>query len=79
MGQISGNEMMASRFHTPKENVRNVEGVRLGRQPFNRDSISLAFGPDAKHAEPLPKDGQSLAGTGALVFEGEVLELPSWH
>lgn len=70
---------MASRIYTPKNNGKTVDAVRLGRQPFNRDSIALAFGLNAKHAEPLPKDGQSLAGTGALVFEGEVLELPSWH
>ncbi len=48
----------------------------MGPQPFNRDSASLAFG--ARFAAP-GSDGQLLAGSGALVFEGEVLEVPSWH
>jgi hypothetical protein len=26
-----------------------------------------------------PADGEALAGTGALVFEGEILELPVLH
>lgn len=26
-----------------------------------------------------PADGETLAGTGALVFEGEILELPVLH
>ena len=46
-----------------------------GSQPCNRDDIFLAFGPKASGI----KNGQVLAGTGALVFEGEVLELPRWH
>lgn len=46
----------------------------LGEQPFNRDNIALAFG---KHAKV--NDGQELSGTGALVFEGEVLELSNWN
>ena len=82
---------MASQFYTPKstsgslgesenrcgERVSRVQDRRvpeLGVQPFNRDCPVLAFG---KHARV--KDGQQLAGTGALVFEGEVLELPAWN
>lgn len=77
---------MASQFYIPKNHSasqgerRNGFGERasctpeLGAQPFNRDCVVLAFG---KHARV--KDGQQLAGTGALVFEGEVLELPAWN
>ena len=25
------------------------------------------------------RSGEDLAGTGALVFEGEILDLPRWH
>lgn len=48
--------------------------VELGPEPFNRDNAVLAFGRHARVA-----DGQKLAGTGALVFEGEILEIPAWH
>ena len=77
---------MASQFYIPKtifgsqRESGNGHGERvshmpeLGIQPFNRDCAVLAFG---KHARV--KDGQQLAGTGALVFEGEVLELPAWN
>lgn len=77
---------MASQFYIPKttsgsqRESGNGFGERasrtpeLGVQPFNRDCAVLAFG---KHARV--KDGQQLAGTGALVFEGEVLELPAWN
>lgn len=50
----------------------------LGRMPFHRDNAALAFGPGSTDLAE-PGDGQSLAGTGALVFEGELLELPAWH
>jgi hypothetical protein len=53
-----------------------VTASKLGRQPFHRDDIRLAFG--VKHEREVG-DGQSLAGSGALVFEGELLELPMWH
>ena len=53
-----------------------VTAPKLGRQPFHRDDIRLAFG--VKHEREVV-DGQSLAGSGALVFEGELLELPRWH
>ena len=83
---------MASQFYIPKTTSgsqresgngfgeRASRSAELGRtpelgvQPFNRDCAVLAFG---KHARV--KDGQQLAGTGALVFEGEVLELPAWN
>ena len=81
---------MASQFYTPKgiSGSQGEPGNRcgerasrmhdrvpeLGIQPFNRDCPVLAFG---KHARV--KDGQQLAGTGALVFEGEILELPAWN
>lgn len=55
--------------------IRGKRPVELGPQPFNRDNAALAFG---KHAK-APLDGQHLAGTGALVFEGELLELPRWN
>lgn len=55
--------------------------IKMGVQPFNRDCIALAFGSDAKHApaEKRVADGQLLAGSGALVFEGEALDMPLWH
>ena len=83
---------MASQFYIPKAisgsqgesrdgrgerascDRQQVQSPELGVQPFNRDCAVLAFG---KHARV--KDGQQLAGTGALVFEGEVLELPAWN
>lgn len=65
---------MASQYYTPKVRTGGKDPIELGIQPFNRDSIALAFG---KHAKV--QDGQDLAGTGALVFEGEVLQLPLWH
>lgn len=57
------------------------EAVELGPQPFNRDCLVLAFGSNAKHAPARKRttDGQRLAGSGALVFEGEALEMPNWH
>ena len=51
-----------------------ARALDLGPQPFNRDDTVLAFG---RHARI--QNGQKLAGTGALVFEGEVLELPAWN
>lgn len=57
-------------------------GLRLGPQPFNRDDAFLAFGEHSLSASrPAPgcRDPQLLAGTGALVFEGELLELPAWN
>ncbi len=63
---------MASQFYTPKLRSHGNDRVVLGVQPFNRDNVFLAFGSHAKCAH----DGQDLAGKGALVFEGEVLELP---
>ena len=67
---------MASQYYTPKIRVRAPGRVALGPQPFNRDNIFLAFGMNAKPVagKSIP-NGQDLAGTGALVFEGEVLEL----
>lgn len=52
---------------------------QLGAQPYNRDNAFLAFGAHARAAGATAADGQALAGTGALVFEGELLELPGWH
>jgi len=76
----TGNTTMASKVYTPRKDRTIADGVKLGPRPFDRDSIAMAFGPDAKHAERAARrNGQNLAGTGALVFEGEVLELPSWH
>lgn len=76
--------MMASQFYRPKTdlNTQDTSGSlpALGVEPFNRDDIHRAFGPHAKGSKPSePVDGQQLAGTGALVFEGELLELPRWH
>ena len=65
---------MATQYHIPKLHSAGKGTVVLGKQPFNRDSIALAFG---KHAKVT--DGQELSGTGALVFEGEVLELSNWN
>jgi len=65
---------MATQYYIPKLRSAGHGTIVLGEQPFNRDSIALAFG---KHAKVT--DGQELAGTGALVFEGEVLELSNWH
>ncbi len=42
-------------------------GLMRGVSPFVRNSV-----PTLRLEQPL--DGQALAGTGALVFEGEVLE-----
>jgi hypothetical protein len=71
---------MASKSYIPRKDGTLDKGVKLGPRPFDRDSIAMAFGPGTKHAEPVARqNGQYLAGTGALVFEGEVLELPSWH
>ena len=65
---------MATQYHISKLRPVTTGSVKLGVQPFNRDNIALAFG---KHAKV--KDGQELAGTGALVFEGEVLEIANWN
>lgn len=65
-----------------KQNEQAAAGrVRMGVQPFNRDCIALAFGSDARHAPARKRtaDGQLLAGSGALVFEGEALDMPLWH
>ena len=60
-----------SAFDMVRGNARPLP--ELGPQPFNRDNPWLAFGRSAAR----PVDGQSLAGTGALVFEGELLEIPA--
>lgn len=63
---------MASQYYTPKLRSNGNDRIVLGLQPYNRDNVLLAFGSHAKGIH----DGQDLAGTGALVFEGEILELP---
>jgi hypothetical protein len=74
---------MASQYYTPKVRAAapgSVGNKGLGSQPFNRDDIYLAFGSNAKSCPAISRpDGQQLAGTGALVFEGELLELPLWN
>ena len=55
-----------------------VNALALGQMPFHRDNAQLAFGRYSVKQTKLD-DGQALAGTGALVFEGELLELPAWH
>ncbi|MGB7288039.1 MAG: hypothetical protein WBC71_14010 [Salaquimonas sp.] len=69
---------MASQFYTPKVRNDGHGSVELGSQPFNRDSTILAFGKYAKQFGRV-LDGQDLAGSGALVFEGEVIRLPAWN
>ena len=64
---------MASQYEFDKIRGKNRTLPELGPQPFNRDNPWLAFG---RHAS-IAQDGQMLAGTGALVFEGELLELPA--
>ena len=66
---------MGSQFYTPKVRSNENRSIVLGSQPFNRDNIALAFGKIIRSG----LDGQDLAGSGALVFEGEVLDLPRWH
>ena len=70
---------MASRWMHHHRDASAENAPRLGRQPFNRDNIDLAF---RASASEKAHDGQALAGTGALVFEGELLEFsqaPQWH
>jgi len=68
---------MASQFYTPKVRTGVQDRVALGPQPFNRDNIFLAFGISARPVSAISgPNGQDLAGSGALVFEGEMLELP---
>lgn len=66
---------MASQYQKVAKVSEMKTQLVLGPQPFNRDSLSAAFGKYAKAGN----DGQDLAGSGALVFEGEVLEYPIWH
>ena len=56
------NNIHSARFARPK--------FTGGIQPCHRDDPWLAFG----NAVAAIKTGQELAGTGALVFEGELLE-----
>jgi hypothetical protein len=69
---------MTLQFYSPKVRSNRQATIASGPQPCNRDSAELAFG---KLSEmPVRElDGQDLAGSGALVFEGEVLQLPTWN
>ena len=71
----AGIRTMATQFFTPKGRKTSDYPIVLGFQPFNRHDIVLAFGKHSKSCH----DGQNLAGSGALVFEGEVLELTNWN
>lgn len=50
-----------------------------GSRPCDRDDILAAFHKVSSKFKSSGKTGQNLAGTGALVFEGELLEFPSWN
>jgi hypothetical protein len=62
MKTTHNNKVQSARFERPR--------FAGGIQPCHRDDPWLAFGDSVA----AMKTGQELAGTGALVFEGELLE-----
>lgn len=52
-------------------------GMRIGARNFMR--LGRMTDPKHRNNDRADCDGQALAGSGALVFEGEVLELPRRH
>ncbi len=69
---------MASQYYIPKLRSNGNPVMFASEEPCNRDNAGPAFGKVARNVKSA-NDGQDLAGTGALVWEGEVLELPLWN